>query len=247
MPTVMRQGHRLDTSTARRLAWAEDVLGFPLVVVQGSYNGTAVAASAATHAGGGVVDIRTWNLSEVQRKRALVVLRKAGLIAWYRTKAQGFDPHIHAVELASTTLSPSAARQRAAWRQGKNGLASGGDDDGPKVDIPTAMPDETSQSEEDDDMFTDADRKLLAQAATHAKQGDDRINRLSGTVDKVYGLVKTIAAFVPVIHRQVGYLMPDSQKQTADIAAIRGSIDAALAAAKDDESRKVLEQIRALL
>jgi len=108
---------------------------FPkLVVVQGSYSNAK--ASADTHAGGGSADFRSWNLT---RKEIDAVVRYAraqlGLVAWYRTKAQGFDPHIHAIDAGNPTLSAGAARQVTAFHNGRNGLASNGPDDGPRVKL----------------------------------------------------------------------------------------------------------------
>ena len=130
---------RLDDTFITRLRHAEKQMGFTLVIIQGSYV-TGTKASANTHDKGGVADFRSRTLTTTQRNKALTELRKAGLIAWYRTKAQGFDPHIHAVERASKTLSASAARQVTAFLNGRNGLASNGADDGPKVTVPTALP-----------------------------------------------------------------------------------------------------------
>src|SRR5690606_18996527 len=132
----------VDSRTHAKLRAAERRLGFPLTIVQGSYRGGAGAkASAGTHDRGGVVDIRTWDLPAGMTPQQVVrVLRECGLIAWYRTKTQGFDPHIHAIDYGNPDLAPSAARQVAAWEQGRNGLASNGPDDGPRVNVPKDPP-----------------------------------------------------------------------------------------------------------
>lgn len=132
----------VDDRTLAKLRRAEDRLGHKFTIVQGSWRGGAgAAASAGTHDRGGVIDLRTWDLpSGITPWQALVELRKAGLIAWYRTKVQGFDPHIHAVDYGNPDLHPSALAQVRAWERGENGLASGGPDDGPKVPIPKAPP-----------------------------------------------------------------------------------------------------------
>jgi len=131
----------VDDRTLAKLRLAEKRLGHTFVIVQGSWRaGSGAAASAATHDKGGVIDLRTWDLNGVTPWQALVELRKAGLIAWYRTNAQGFDPHIHAIDYGNPDLHPSAATQVRAWERGENGLASGGPDDGPKVPIPKAQP-----------------------------------------------------------------------------------------------------------
>ena len=132
----------VDDRTLAKLRLAEERLGFTFTIVQGSYRGgEGAAASAGTHDDGGVIDLRTWNLpAHITPWQALVELRRAGLIAWYRTSAQGFDPHIHAVDYGNPSLHPSAAAQVRAWAMGKNGLANNGPDDGPKVPIPKAPP-----------------------------------------------------------------------------------------------------------
>jgi len=110
-------------------------LPFDLTLVQGSYH-TTTTASAGTHDGGGVVDFRTWDLSETQRGQALAVARQEGFYAWYRTAAQGFDPHMHWVAKADAELSPSAKQQAIDAEAGYNGLASHLKDN-LNLDVPT--------------------------------------------------------------------------------------------------------------
>src|SRR5690606_37754794 len=50
-------GRTVNERTRDMLAAAEEILGFDIVVTQGSYNAGGVAASAGTHDGGGAVDI----------------------------------------------------------------------------------------------------------------------------------------------------------------------------------------------
>lgn len=240
MARVVFEGKRLDTTTRDRLLWARKTSGLPLVVTQGGYNAGGVAASAGTHDAGGVLDIRTRGLSDEDKKRAVLVLRQAGFVAWLRTVAQGFDvEHIHAVELASTTVSPAAQRQIDAWRKGRNGLASGRPDDGPKVDIPTAMPGTQPESEEDD-MYTDKDRER--DDRTH-----DRVLKLMGPVEEIHKWVRGVATAMPTVQRWVGYLMPAATKQTEGIAALREQVEQLQATATDTDARQKLEQIKALL
>lgn len=138
----------VDDRTLAKLRAAEASLGFTFTIVQGSYRGSAgAAASAGTHDGGGVIDLRTWNLGSIAPETAVLHLRRAGLIAWYRTTAQGFDPHIHAIDYGNPWLSPAAVVQVRAWERGENGLASGGADDGPRVPIPTDPPEEDDMAQ----------------------------------------------------------------------------------------------------
>lgn len=150
----------LDERTHAKYREACRRLGFALTIVQGSYRGTGgAAASAGTHNRGGVIDIRTWNIpAEIGVTRVVRVLRECGLIAWYRTKAQGFDPHIHAIDHGNPELDPSAAAQVTQWRNGTNGLRSRGPDDGPRIPVPTEVP------EEDDLPYTEQQIAALVRA-----------------------------------------------------------------------------------
>lgn len=111
-----------------------DRLGIvPLSLSQGSYN-TSVSASAGTHAGGGALDVRVRNLNRNQREAVVYALRRTGFAAWLRTPAQGNWPyHIHAVAIGDKELSPAARQQVIDYRNGLNGLANKGPDDGPRV------------------------------------------------------------------------------------------------------------------
>lgn len=132
----------VDTTWLAKLRAAETLLGFKFTIVQGSWRGEhGAAASAGTHDRGGVGDLRTWNIpASIGIRKALTVLRECGLIAWYRTPAQGFDYHIHAIDYGNPDLAPSAARQVTSWANGRNGLANNGPDDGPRVHIPKTPP-----------------------------------------------------------------------------------------------------------
>ena len=92
---------------------------------QGSWS-SSVAASGSTHAGAGVVDLRTRNYSHSQTRALVHTLRDFGFAAWYRTDADGFAPHIHLVALPvkgkSNGLSSAALWQTVAYDAGRNGL-----------------------------------------------------------------------------------------------------------------------------
>lgn len=104
----------------------------PVVVVQGGFNGTNVSASAGTHAGD-AVDISVRGMSTAQIKEVVRVLRLVGIAAWWRHTYQGFSgDHIHGIPNGWGYPSPSAARQATSYRNGHNGLASNGRDDGPR-------------------------------------------------------------------------------------------------------------------
>ena len=111
---------RVDWKTRAALEEAQALLGYPLTVVQGSYNHGGVSASAGTHDGGGVVDLLAWDW-----QRKVKALRKVGFAAWYRPPVRGlWGPHIHAVLIDHGKLAPVAARQVTAYRNGRDGLRS---------------------------------------------------------------------------------------------------------------------------
>lgn len=119
----------LDALTIAALEYAEKIAGKQFVVTQGSYQ-SSVAASAGTHDRGGAVDLR-WS---TVGNSGVLALRKAGFAAWHRTPAQGgWVDHVHAVLVGHPDLAPSAARQVTAYRNGRNGLANNGPDDGPRL------------------------------------------------------------------------------------------------------------------
>jgi hypothetical protein len=126
----------INRRTKAMLDAVEKKIGRNLVIVQGSYlKELAAQKSGPTHDRGGVVDLRTRDQSASQIKQSVVELRKIGFAAWHRTKADGFDPHIHAVAIGDPQLDPSAKRQVTAYLAGKNGLKNGLKDPGPRVEF----------------------------------------------------------------------------------------------------------------
>jgi hypothetical protein len=106
----------------------------PLSLSQGSYN-TSVSQSGGTHDGGGALDVRVVNrLTQSQVDTVVWALRKTGFAAWHRLPSQGDWPeHIHAIAIGDKQMSDAAARQVVAYKNGRNGLANNGPDDGPSV------------------------------------------------------------------------------------------------------------------
>ncbi len=96
-------------------------------VSQGSYNPGVVAASAGTHDGGGVFDMRCVDLAPAARTALVRALRQAGFAAWIRTPPS-FPYHIHAVAIGDPDLSPSAKKQVKSYFAGRDGLAKNGPD-----------------------------------------------------------------------------------------------------------------------
>lgn len=117
---VTFRGKTMDRKTAAALAIAEQRLGFELTVVQGAYNPGGVGASAGTHDRGGVIDLAPFDW-----KRKVKVLRGLGFAAWHRPAIPGlWGEHVHAVMIGHQDLAPSAARQVASFKAGRDGLKS---------------------------------------------------------------------------------------------------------------------------
>ena len=98
----------------------------------------SASTSAGTHGPPGTaLDLRSWKFTQAQTLALVARARKYGAPAtWLRTKAQGFDPHVHLV-LDCPCISP-ADYQITAVKQGYNGLGSGGrggTDTHPKTDV----------------------------------------------------------------------------------------------------------------
>lgn len=99
-----------------------EAAGGILVIVQGSFS--FASASAGTHSKAMCMDYRTWNLTSAVRER--VVRRGRDLMGtmWYRTTADGFDPHIHNNLIGDWPAHWTALNQVADYRKGLNGLAN---------------------------------------------------------------------------------------------------------------------------
>lgn len=156
----------LDTAgpvNARTLAMlieASRISGINFVITQGQNPG-GVAASAGTHDGTGVVDLRVTGWTTVVCTRVLTALRSVGFAAWIRLPTQGNWPkHCHAVAMGDPGLSPAARRQVTAYRNGLNGLANNGPDDGPKGYTGVLWESYLKAHQQEDDMAA-ADVKVI--------------------------------------------------------------------------------------
>lgn len=123
-------GQAVDWLTKAALLKAERLIArwrtpsYTLSITQGSYNAGRVSASAGTHDGGGVVDLRAWDWPIKVR-----ALRLSGFRAWRRAPHEGPWPdHIHAVLQGNRLLAASAEDQVDDARRGRNGLANNGPD-----------------------------------------------------------------------------------------------------------------------
>lgn len=120
--SVILQGKVTDYRTRAQFNEAVRLLGHPLSVRQGSYNGS-VGPSAGTHDGGGALDISTTGLTAAQKYRVVKTLRIVGFAAWLRPTRPGvWSEHIHAISVGCPDLAPAAARQVTELRNGGDGL-----------------------------------------------------------------------------------------------------------------------------
>lgn len=121
------RGKKINRYTDDLLNCAEAELGFSFLLTQGSFNGT-VSASAGTHNGGGVVDIRLKNcdscswFSESKTDNVVGALRRAGFAAWRRGTWDTLPLHIHAVAIGDTSAAPRALDQVIQYFNGTDGL-----------------------------------------------------------------------------------------------------------------------------
>jgi hypothetical protein len=119
---VNYHGRLMDRKTMAFLQAMEQRLGYDLTIIQGSYNGGVVGASAGTHDGGGVVDLVAWDA-----RRKVRVARELGAFAWFRPDLPGvWGEHVHLGVRSHGKLSPAAKAQQADFdaNPARNGLAS---------------------------------------------------------------------------------------------------------------------------
>lgn len=100
-----------------------------LVMVQGGWSDGSLSAN--THRLAMCQDWRTWNLPAVLREDLIKTGRDWMGTAYYRTEADGFDPHIHNNLIGDSPADQSALNQVVSYRQGRNGLANGAPDRNP--------------------------------------------------------------------------------------------------------------------
>ncbi len=123
---VTFHGKATDQRTAVMAKQVEKRLGAQFVCYQGSYSGD-VAQSAGTHDGGGALDLNV--PSGFLPGFVVKKLRENGFAAWYRTPAQGFMYHIHAIDLGgplfpkgNQRISSGARVQVKEYVDGDDGL-----------------------------------------------------------------------------------------------------------------------------
>lgn len=94
-------------------------------LAQGSFS-NSVGASAGTHAGDAVVDIRTTGVGLTTAETVLLLrcLKLAGFAAWIRDERDGMPPHIHACLIADPEMASGAKAQCVDFDKGLNGLVN---------------------------------------------------------------------------------------------------------------------------
>ena len=121
LPTgrTLHDGKIVDWHTEYALRKAERILGYKLSITQGSFS-TSVKQSGGTHAGGGAVDLKSWD-----SENKIKALRRSGFAAWVRSPSEGDWPeHIHAILVNDVLLSPTAKDQVLSFEAGRNGLVN---------------------------------------------------------------------------------------------------------------------------
>jgi len=96
-----------DERTIFMLKEVERLSGVRLNIVQGSYSRGKIS---------------TRGLSKRQIMRVIKAMRQVGFVSWYRTRADGFQPHIHGIAVGAPNLGSVAKDQIAQAKAGKNGL-----------------------------------------------------------------------------------------------------------------------------
>lgn len=143
-----------------------------LVIVQGSFS--FAEASAGTHTQAMCMDYRTWNLTAAVREATVREGRVLMGTMYYRTEADGFDPHIHNNLIGDSPAASSAVAQVDQYRAGLNGLANRLRDRNPFR--PQTI---TAYKYLEDDMFEPEDRQRLVriEKALEAEKTRDQRER----------------------------------------------------------------------
>jgi hypothetical protein len=189
------EGHSLDDRTRDMIIALRVICDAPVVITQGCYNAGGVAASAGTHDGGGAVDIRAWDLSNAQAAEVVAKARKVGFAAWHRLPSQGnWVEHIHCVAIGCPDLSRGAASQVTAYKNGRNGLANNGRDDGPRTWVgwtwekykktyPALLTEDTMTPAQMTELKNFIEARTKAYANFDAKNTEQQLRTLVGNIE----------------------------------------------------------------
>jgi hypothetical protein len=141
--TTVWRGVQLDDRMAAQMNEVVALCGPDVIIrpTQGSYAGGDVAASAGTHDGAGAVDLAGQDAGMTQSMRETIrdAGRRVGLAMWIRDPSQSDWPwHLHGISVQPDGywdqggLSSGGHGQVMDYYDGRNGLASGAPDDGPR-------------------------------------------------------------------------------------------------------------------
>ena len=204
--SVVWRGVTLDERTAAMMdevaALSGDVYVRP---TQGSYAGGGVQASAGTHDGCGAIDIAGQDEGMTQADREVIANagRQVGFAMWIRNPDQSDWPwHIHGIAVQpggqwdAGGLSSGGHGQVIDYYEGRNGLASGAPDDGPRdwvgVTWETYAPLEVAAPPKpplrEDDMpnilvTTDGAQKLVTAAGSTHLYSPEEVNACQRIID----------------------------------------------------------------
>ena len=230
---------------------ARVVCDAPLEITQGCYNAGGVAASADTHDGGGALDIRAKTLSASQIAEAVLKLRHVGFAAWHRLPSQGpWVEHIHCIAVGCPDLSSGAANQVTAYKNGRNGLANNGKDDGPRTYVswtwekykktyPDLLTEDELSAKDIQDLKNFIEARTQAYSAWEAKHVDQVVAALRNSIDDIvqaeleeYGIramaapTGTLTHFMADVRGALAAQTEANAKLTADLAALAAKVDA---------------------
>lgn len=224
------RGVLLDLRTAQMMTEVDRLVGpsVPVRPSQGSWSGAA--ASAGTHSGCGAVDLM--NATHAQCDVIVEAMRRVGFAAWTRTPSQASWPlHVHGIAVQPGgkhdrgCLAPQAALQVVDYFEGRNGLAGGAPDDGPRDYVGVTW--ETYNSTGKDDDMTPEQAKMLGDinwAINQIRQTDlppirrntDRLVHIHTKVDQIaWGVLDTAQG----VRAMVGRLHADVRAIAAKVGA----------------------------
>ena len=117
------QKYWVNERTRAMIYAAERILGYRLVLTQGSYS-TGVGASAGTHDGGGAIDVNLSNWSMTKIWQTVKALRQVGFAAWYRSPTSDWGRHIHAMAIGDYDINRGIGNDQIGdYLVGKDGLS----------------------------------------------------------------------------------------------------------------------------
>jgi hypothetical protein len=158
---------------------------------QGSYSG-GVAASGGTHDGGGAIDLAGQDAGMAQDDRVAIrdAGRQVGCAMWIRDPSQSDWPwHLHGIAVQPGgkgdrgCLSSGAHGQVVDYFEGRNGLASGAPDDGPRDWVGVTW--ETYEQGIEDDMPTIDEFVSAWRSEGMSGSADPNVNGALGTTQAV--------------------------------------------------------------